>query len=377
MIKIAVMLRHLKEVGGIKVYTVNLLKNLLRLDQVNEYFFLYKDEDPLGSYHQYSNVRERVVKAPSKFLWDQVAVPRIARKENVDIIFNPKLSIPLFAAQKTVFPLHGLEQFAVPEAYPCWDRWYTRLMMPLFCRSTDAIVSMTYKGAKEMERYLKIKSEKVHVIPEAYDLRFRVLPSSEVERVRQKYHLPQKFILFVGGLFPVKNFGNLLRSFQQVQSKFPDHYLVAVGFQRWKFKDDLALIKKLNLESRVILPGYIPDEDLPSFYNRAQAFVFPSLYEGFGIPILEAMACGCPVITTRTGCSPEVAGDAAFLINPKNPQEIALAIEKVLIDSTLRQNLIQAGLKRAADFRWEKTARLTLALFEKMAGVKNKLPQVK
>ncbi|MBI1884084.1 MAG: glycosyltransferase family 4 protein [Chlamydiae bacterium] len=363
--RIGVMLRSLKQLGGIKVYTLNILDHLLKIDSKNEYVFFYNDESLLGLYAKHPNVQERIVKFPTKILWDQVGIPLAIRKEKIDLIFNPKLSIPLFTQAKTLFPLHGLEQFAVSEIFPVLDRWYFKLMMPLFVRRASRVISMTKMGVDEMVKYLGVRREKVAPIYESYHERFKVLPKESVEGLREKYHLPEKYLLFVGGLNPLKNFSNILRAFQLLKKDWP-HKLVAVGFKRWKYEEDLALVSELGLQNDVLFTGFVPDEDLPGLYNLAEAFVFPSLYEGFGIPVLEAMACGCPVITTTTGCSREIAADAALLVNPREPREIAEAISKVLSDDPLKKTMIEKGLAQAKNFSWEKTARETLKLMEEL-----------
>jgi glycosyltransferase involved in cell wall biosynthesis len=189
------------------------------------------------------------------------------------------------------------------------------------------------------------------------------LDAAATSAVKSKYSLPEQFILFVGGITPLKNFGNLLKAYRKLQSRFP-HKLVVVGFNRWKFSKDLEVVNELGLRDKIVFCGFVPDEDLPAFYNLASLFAFPSLYEGFGIPVLEAMACGCPVVTTKTGCSPEVAGDAALLADPYDPDAIANAMGKVLIEESFRKSLIERGFARAEQFSWRKCASQTLALFE-------------
>jgi glycosyltransferase involved in cell wall biosynthesis len=236
-------------------------------------------------------------------------------------------------------------------------------MMPLFCRRATGIISMTQMGVGEMVKYLKVNAKKVHPIYESHHNRFRVLSKDNLGSVREKYHLPDKFLLFVGGLNPLKNFSNLLKAYCLLRSEIP-HKLVAVGFKRWKFEGDLKLVTQLGLEKDVLFTGFVPDEDLPAIYNLADLFVFPSLYEGFGIPVLEAMASGCPVVTTKTGCSREIAGDAAILVDPRNPEEIAQGISRILSKPELRRHMIEKGLSQASHFNWEKTARETLSLIE-------------
>lgn len=365
--RIGVMLRSIGEPGGIGVYTQNLLKALFRLDQKNQYFLIYRRLDQLGAFVGFGNVTEKVIRAPSKLWWDQVSVPRLAKDEWLDIIFNPKLSVPLLSRSKTILVMHGAEQFVVPQAFKWHDRLYFTIANPLYCKRASAIISMTHLGAKHISQYMGANPEKIHIISEAYNERCRVLNKEEKDVAKRKYALPDRFILFVGGLSPLKNFGNLLRAYAMTRNVLP-HKLVVVGFNRFKFTKDLLLVDQLNLRDEVVFMGYVPDEDIPLFYNLADLFALPSLYEGFGIPILEAMACGCPVITSKTGCSPEVAGDAGVLVDPYNPQEIADAMVRVLTNESLKQKLISQGLQRVQDFSWDKCARETLALFESLNG---------
>ena len=363
--KIGVMLRHLGEKGGIAVYTENILEALLDLDGANEYVMLHKDPRLAGRHTGRANVRELVLRAPSRLLWDQVAVPRCVRREGLDLVFQPKLSIPLFASCRKVFVLHGAEQFAVPEIFPWHNRLYNRIMMPLYCRRADAVISTTETGSVDIVRLVGVDPSNIHVIYEAQHERFRPVPGARAEGVRAKYGLPDRYLLFVGGINPLKNFGNLLKAFARVKEKVP-HHLVVAGFNRWGYERELELCRELGLQERVHSTGFVPDEDLPAIYTMADLLVFPSLYEGFGIPVLEAMACGCPVITSNTGCSPEVAGDAALLVNPREPDRIAGAIAELLQNESLRQELRKKGLKRAERFSWRKAARQTLALFERL-----------
>jgi glycosyltransferase involved in cell wall biosynthesis len=222
---------------------------------------------------------------------------------------------------------------------------------------------MSHTAADEIVRYLGADRDKIRVIYPSYNQQCRVLVDTDLDAVKQKYGLPDRFILFVGGLAPLKNLSNLLKAFREVEARLP-HKLVIVGFKRWKFKGDVDLIDSLGLRERIVMTGYLPDADLPAVYNLAELFVMPSLYEGFGIPVLEAMACACPVLTTRTGCTPEVVGDAALLVDPRNPLEIADGIRAMLSDDDLRNKLVKKGLERVKQFNWDKCARETLAVFD-------------
>jgi len=363
--KIGIMARHLAERGGIGVYSNNLLKALFQIDQHNEYVLLHRDQQSVGRFTDIPNMTEKILPARHKILWDQVAVAKFSNQANLDIVFNPKLSIPLRTRAKTVLVMHGAEQFAVPKAFKFFDRMYFTLANPRYCRAASAIIAMTHIGAKDISRYMRADPEKIHVIPEAYNELCRVMSTEETEPLRQKYKLPQRFILFIGGLNPIKNLGNALRAFAKI--KDGPHDMVILGFKRWKFEKDLRLLEELGLKSRVHFAGFVPDEDIPAFYNMAELYLFPSLYEGFGIPVLEAMACGCPVVTSQTGCSPEVAGNAAVLVDPYKPDSIHEGVNQVLQNQSLRDELIEKGLRRCMDFSWKKTALATRSLFESLA----------
>lgn len=223
---------------------------------------------------------------------------------------------------------------------------------------------MTETGKRDIARYMGADLAKISVIPEAFNELCCVLPESSVTATLARYDLPNRFALFIGGILPLKNFGRTVQAFSQLTTG-PNH-LVVLGFKRWKFQKDLELVRELNLEDRVHFVGFVPDEDIPAFYNRAEVLLFPSLYEGFGIPVLEAMACGCPVLTSMTGCSPEVAGDAAILVDPYDVESIRAGTERVLQDESLRRSMVARGLRRSKDFSWSKTAAATLELFESL-----------
>lgn len=363
--KIGVMLRHLGSPGGIGVYTVNVLNALLRVDRENQYVLLYNSPEHLGRFSEFPNVVEKVLSAPNYIWWDQITVPRYARSEGLDLIYNPKLSVPMFSRCKTALVMHGAEQFAVPWAFKWYDRVYFSLANRLYCKKANAIFAMTSIGAKDIARYMGADPGKVFVVPEAYSPHCQVIERSKAQGVKDKYSLPDNFIFFIGGVNPIKNLGNILRAYEKIQRSFP-HQLVVAGFKRWQYSQDLQLVNKLGIEDKVRFVDFIDDEEVPAFYNLADLLVFPSLYEGFGMPVLEAMACGCPVVTTNTGCSPEVAGGAAVLVNPYDPDEIAQGMQRVLTDEALRESLVRKGLERAKDFSWDRCAKETLDVLQRI-----------
>ena len=363
--KIGFMVRNLHEKGGINVYTTNLIENILKQNITDEFIVIYNDEKFLGKYSSYTKVKEYFIKSKSKIVWDQIKVPKILKKEKVDIIFNPKLSIPLFTRAKKVLMIHGAEQFAVSSAFPLYDRIYVQIFMRLYALFADKILTTTKLGIEDLSKYLHLPKNKFVYVYEGVHKRFKIINKDELNEIKSKYQLPKKFILFISGLTPLKNFGRVMRSFDILAEKY-EYNLVVTGFKKFKFEEDLKQIEEIKHKDKIKFCGFIPDEDLPAFYNLANLFIFPSLYEGFGLPVLEAFACGCPVVTTKTGCTKEVADEAAILADPYNIKEIAEKMELVLTDSKLREELIKKGFERVKHFSWEKCAAETIKVFHSL-----------
>jgi glycosyltransferase involved in cell wall biosynthesis len=219
----------------------------------------------------------------------------------------------------------------------------------------------------DVRKYVNYPVSQVRTIYHGVGDKFRVETNCErLAQTRAKYHLPEHFILFVGRLYPQKNFATLARAFSLVKDTIP-HRLIVVGQPRYKFEGDLNLLGELGIEDRVDFLSYVPNDELPMIYNLADCFVYPSLYESFGLAQLEAMRCGCPVIGANAGAIPEVTGGAAILFDPHSPQELSQAIIKVTCEPDVRRDLVERGLARAREFTWERTARETLAVFSELA----------
>lgn len=366
--KIGVMLRTIDEKQGIGVYTQNLMDHLLSIDRENEYVLFYRNPEFLGRYAHYDNVHEKVVTAPNKLIWDQVKIPLEARREKLDVIFHTKFTLPLFARSKTVMVLHGSAWFVFPESYRPLDRTYIRAVMPWYCKKADAIISNSEMTKWDFVNILGVSPDKIKTTHFGFDSKFRPIEDSALlEEVRQRYELPERFILFVGRIDPGKNFGALIEAFSKIHTDLP-HKIVVAGHPRFDFEGDLAKVEELGLQDKVLFAGWVPPDDLAALYNLADVFVLPSFYEGFGIPVIEAMACGCPVIAADAGALPEISGGAALLVDPYSQDEIAEAIRRTLTDDGLRQRLIDSGLQRAKAFSWEKCARQTLEVLHSLNG---------
>jgi glycosyltransferase involved in cell wall biosynthesis len=364
--KIGIMLRHYEQQeGGVKVYTKRLLPLLFSMGSRHRYVLIYQNPKLLGTYAEYANVEEVAVRVPGTVPWDQIAVPWIAYRRKIDLIFNPKFTVPFLGRAKKVFVLHGSEWFVIPEHFKLYDQWYFKRFVPLYCWRADAFIAVSHAVKKDVVEHTGIAADKVVPIHNGFDPTvFQPVRDAErLQQLRDKYRLPQKFILWVGQIESRKNVARLLQAFAQIKNEIP-HALVIAGAQRWSTRTELEVIAELGIADRVLFPGWIEHTDLPGVYTLAELFSFPSLYEGFGIPLIEAMACGCPIVTADTCAPPEVTDGAAVLVNPLSVDAIAEGMRKVIFDAGLRSTLIARGLQRAADFGWEKCAAQVLALFD-------------
>lgn len=264
----------------------------------------------------------------------------------------------------TVLTVHDLVFRHLPEHHKFLNRWYLNLTLPLYCRRATHIIAVSEWTRSDLIAAYGLPPEKVTVIHEAADPRFRPQSRDAVTRVRARYGLPGRYLLFVGTIEPRKNLSRLLSAFEAIRAEGLTDGLVVVGKRGWLTTDFFTRLALSPAKDSVFLPGYIPDEDLAAVYAGAQTLVFPSLYEGFGLPVLEAMACATPVLTSDASSMPEIAGEAALTFDPRSVEEMAESIRRVLSDSELRDRMRERGLDRAARFSWERTAKETEAVYD-------------
>ncbi len=266
----------------------------------------------------------------------------------------------------TVLTVHDL----IFERYPRYHKRLNYLFltraMPLFVRKATAIIAVSHATRRDLERFYRVPGEKIRVIYEAPAPHFRPPPAEAVRRVREKYGLPERYLLTVGTLEPRKNLIRLLEVFERVHGEGGVDGLVIVGARGWLYDAFFRRLDASPVRDRVVLPGYVPDADLPALYAGSTLFVLPSLYEGFGLPLLEAMASGAAVVASRTGALPEVGGNAARYFDPENPEEMAHVIARCLRDEDLRDAMRVAGREQVARFSWERTAQETAQLYQEV-----------
>jgi glycosyltransferase involved in cell wall biosynthesis len=263
----------------------------------------------------------------------------------------------------TVLTVHDLIFRHLPAHHKPLNRWYLNLAMPLYCRRAVHIVTISKCTARDLVAAYGVSPQKITVVPEAAGPRFHPQPLDTVAAVRARYGLPVRYLLFVGTIEPRKNLTRLLAAFEAVHADGLTDGLVIVGRRGWLCGDFFAALERSSARDAVILPGYVPDEDLPAVYAGAQALVFPSLYEGFGLPVLEAMACGTPVLASRTSSMPEVGGEAALYFDPTSVEEMADNVYRFLRDKALKEEMQVEGLAQAARFSWKQAATETEAVY--------------
>jgi glycosyltransferase involved in cell wall biosynthesis len=306
---------------------------------------------------------------PALLTLGQAEIAWQARRHRLKLIHDPTGTMPLaLAGSKKVSTIHDVIPFIFPETSTLLDRLIYRCWLPLATRRLDAVITVSRQSKVDIVRCLKLEEDKVTVIPIAAGRQFRVLEEAEVAPDLARYGVERPYILYVGSVEARKNLIRLLEAYAQLRRWSSRWTLVIVGASSPKAERVHATVKRLNLSGAVHFPGYVADEDLPAIYNGADLLVFPSLYEGFGLPVLEAMACGTPVVTSNVSSLPEVAGEAALLVNPHNVEEIAGAMRRALEDADLAQALRQRGLDRARLFRWERTARETVEVYRRVLG---------
>ena len=277
------------------------------------------------------------------------------------------LLLPLHSVP-TILTVHDLIFRHLPAHHKPLNRWYLNLTMPLYCRRATHIIAVSECTRRDLVAAYSLPPEKITVVHEAAAPRFRPQPPDTVVAVRARYHLPDRYLLFVGTIEPRKNLTRLLSGFEAIHADGLTDGLVIVGKRGWLYDDFFSRLEQSPARAAVILPGYVPDEDLPAIYAGAQALVLPSLYEGFGLPVLEAMACGTPVVASNSSSIPEVGGDAARYFDPTDAEAIIEATGSVLRNATLREEMRSQGPAQVAQFSWKRAAQETLTIYRQVTS---------
>ena len=357
---------------GIGTYIRNLLRQLARLDSETDYVLLCRPEDRGALAGLGENFRPVTEPAANYSLAEQIKVPWALRREKVALFHAPHYVLPPLVSCRSVVTIHDCIHLMFPEYLP--NRLalaYARASIAGASKRATRVLTVSESSKRDILRFVDIPAEKIHVIYNAYDERFGVNPREEdIVRVRERYQLGHDFVLYAGNVKPHKNLARLIEAFHLVRKRGLDHLtLILIGDEISKYAALRRAVHQHQLHKYVRFLGYVPEETLAVMYRLAGVFVFPSLYEGFGLPPLEAMASGTPVVTSNVSSLPEVAGDAALLVDPHDPHAIAHGIYTVLTDEGVRLDLRRKGALRAQQFSWEASVQRIHAIYDEVAGL--------
>ena len=356
---------------GIGTYIRNLLRQLARLDHDTEFVLLCQPQDAASLKSLGENFRPVPESAGNYSVAEQIKIPLALRREGVTLFHAPHYVLPPLVTCRSIVTIHDCIHLMFPQYLPSrFALGYARASIALAARRADRVLTVSESSKRDILRFVDTDPDKIDVIYNAYDERFSREPREEdVVRVRERYQLQDEFVLYAGNVKPHKNLERLIDALQIVHARGLDHLkLVIIGDELSKGASLRRAVHRHNLHRYVRFLGYLPEDTLAVMYRLAGVFVFPSLYEGFGLPPLEAMASGTPVVTSNVSSLPEVAGDAAVLVNPLDPADIADGILRVLTDETLRRDLRRKGLVRASQFSWETSARRVREIYEQVGA---------
>jgi glycosyltransferase involved in cell wall biosynthesis len=372
---IAIMGRVLDQDDGLGVYSANLLREMFVLDRDTHYAVLLRTAKCQACFAQFPNVTTHILPAPAKVIWDQWAAPQAARQLDAQLIFNPKFSIPLFTRIPGVFVLQGSDWYVNPANYPLWDNAYIRVMLPLYCWKAKRLLAISQGTVDDLVQYAHLKVHGADVTYAGVADNFTPHRDPvELARFRQEYLLPDRYIFTVARTFHIGTSGappypggnneRLIRAYLRYRQEGGTLPLVVAGHRVEEYLRARGFSAADLREVHFL--GFVPNARMHMAFQLAECFVLGTLCESFGIPIVEAFATGCPAIVPCTCASPEIAGGAARLIDPRDEADIARALAEVTGSETLRAELRAKGLRRARDFTWRATAERTLRVLDEI-----------
>ena len=339
--------------AGIHQYIAQVLRNLPRLNGRSHYTIYTRDCASIEEREGFKVVSSSwpTEKRSVRILWEQVSWPIQIEQEQFDLLHSMAFVSPILNKIPTIVTVYDLSFVHFPDTFPVLQRFYLHSQTARSVRSARRVITISEASRQDLHDFFEIPLDKIDVVLPGVDQVFRSVPADQVNAFREKQGITGRFILHVGTLQPRKNIPVLLEAFSLSRAK--GTILVLAGAKGWQYDEIFAMTKDLGLERRVHFTGYVADQELPLWYNAADALVFPSIYEGFGMPVLEAMACGTPVIAARTSSIPEAGGEAALYFEPQDAAALARHIDSVLDDDRLAKHMQQSGLEQAQKFSWE------------------------
>ncbi len=347
---------------GTENYSLNLIRHLLALESDHRYRLYFNHPPSYNLQSATCNLRTM----PFPRLWTHLRLSWEMARCPPDLLFVPAHVLPIVHPRRSVVTVHDLGYLYYPEAHRLLDRLYLDLSTRYNARAATHLIADSLATKRDLVERYGVEPDKITVVYPGYDdATFQPVRDEEaIAAVNAKYDIAGDYVLFVGTLQPRKNLVRLIEAFSNIQYPISSLQLVTVGKKGWLYQEIFRRVEELGLEKRVIFTGYVAEDDLPTLLSGARLSVFPSLYEGFGLPVLEAMACGTPVVCSDASSLPEVAGDAALLVDPLDVGDLAAALERVLRDEALRAELVRRGFEQVRKFSWERCARETLGVLE-------------
>jgi glycosyltransferase involved in cell wall biosynthesis len=362
--------------AGIGRYTRELVRALAKLDRSHDYvLFAAAGGQRLVDTGWPPNFQTHAVPLSDRalaILWHRLRLPLWVELATgpLDIFHSPDFVLPPVRRARTMLTVHDLSFIRYPECADANLRAYLNKVVPRSVQRADFVLADSQNTKNDLVELLGVEFEKIEVVYPGVEDRFRPIEDQPLlEEVRTRYSLPPRFVLGLGTLQPRKNFTGLIEAFADLRFAICDLRLVIAGGKGWLYEEIFATVERLGLEEKVVFPGFVADEHLPALYNLADLFVFPSLYEGFGLPPLEAMACGTPVITSDASSLPEVVGEAELMMEATDVEALTEAMKRVLEDNALREGMIAKGMKQAKKFTWEQAAAKLLSLYEAISNI--------
>jgi glycosyltransferase involved in cell wall biosynthesis len=355
--------------SGVSSYIRHLVRGLAGVPGFGEALVYLPSTDPLPDLPPVPHLQSRVPLVPlrrpaQRILWEHTLFPFVLWKDRVDLLHATMNVAPWWSPCPVVVSIMDLAYMRYPHVHPRGRRLYLTAFTRLTVRRARAIITISRFTRDEIVRLLHVPAERIHVTPLGVDSNMRPLPANQVESFRQQRGLPERYLLYLGNIEPRKNLPRLVQAYAQVRDLGVP--LVLAGPRGWSYSALFQTVETLGLSEQVLFPGFVAQEELPLWYNGATALLYLSLYEGFGLPPLEAMACGTPVLVSNAASLPEVVGDAGLQVSPDDVDGMAAALQRLVQDAGLRQDLHQRGLERARGFSWERTAQETAALYQRL-----------
>lgn len=354
--------------SGVGYHTENMMASIMSASPENRYvLFSSRDVRNDEAFSMGGRLEYNDRHFPVRAAWMQTVLPSALRQVRPDLCHFTNYLAPVQCPCPSIVTIYDMTVFITPRFHTFKKLALDHTLIPFVARRADAIVTVSNSARNDILRYLKVPREKVRVIPGAASAHFRpVTDQARLDDVRRRYSLDVPYFLYVGTIEPRKNLVRLARAFARLKKRGLPHKMLIVGQAGWQVGPIYAEVERLGLTKDVIFTGYVPLEDLPPLYSMAESLAFPSLYEGFGLPVIEAMACGAPVITSRSSSLQEIAGDAAVLIDPLSVDDLEENLHRLHADPALRECLREKGIARAATFTWETNARATLDLYKQV-----------